>query len=160
VPRADLQTLSIPTGVPVIIMVSRLVPIKRLEVILEAVAELGEHGKGCCLLFCGAGPSLEALQQTSAQLGLEKRAFFLGHRTDRINLMKAADIFCTASDVEGMPNAVLEAMTCGLPIIASDIPAHREVLEPGAAGLLFSSGSASELAQCLAKALDSAALRT
>jgi glycosyltransferase involved in cell wall biosynthesis len=54
---------------------------------------------------------------------------------DGARLLRAIDVYATASRKEGMPLAVLEAMALGLPVVASDIPAHREILGPASRGL-------------------------
>jgi glycosyltransferase involved in cell wall biosynthesis len=67
---------------------------------------------------------------------MQDRIRLLGVRPDIWALMKAATLFVSTSAFEGQPNAVLEAMACGCPLVVSDIPAHREFLNAGNAAIV------------------------
>jgi len=76
----------------------------------------------------------------------------LGFVDNVADYLRAADIFVSASLTEGCPNAVMEAMACGLPVILSDIPPHREILSFNEkAGLLFTAGDTESLANAMSK---------
>lgn len=98
-----------------------------------------------------------SLEQAVISAELTDQVRFLGHRDDVPDLLAAADIFAFPSLYEGLGGAVIEAMALGLPIVASDIPAMREVLEPGKNALLVPSGNAEELARAIAALLEDAA---
>jgi glycosyltransferase involved in cell wall biosynthesis len=85
---------------------------------------------------------------------LAERVHVVGHRQDVPDLLAGADIFAFPSLYEGLGGVVIEAMALGLPIVASDIPAVREVVEPGGNALLTRPGSAPGLAEALAQLLD------
>ena len=92
------------------------------------------------------------------QLRLGERIRFLGHRDDVPEILAAADVFAFPSVYEELGGAVIEAMALGLPIVASDIPALREVVEDGRNGLLVKPESSTALAAGLARILDDRAL--
>lgn len=80
--------------------------------------------------------ALDRLERLAAERSLGSRAVFPGEVVAPSRVLPAFDMFATASRKEGMPLAVLEAMALGLPVVASDIPAHREVLPPDCGGLV------------------------
>lgn len=84
-------------------------------------------------LFCGEGPSELAIKAAIDLAGLSDRVLLLGFRQDVWRLMKAADLYVSMSHFEGRANTVMEAAACGLPLVLSDIPEHREMFEDDAA---------------------------
>lgn len=115
-----------------LICVARMVPAKNLEFLLRVIREVPHS----CLTIVGDGPERSRLERLAAELGVERRVRFTGliPRQQVYAEMASADVFVTSSRYEGLPVALLEAMTVGLPVVASDIPPHREVLYgiPGA----------------------------
>ena len=87
-------------------------------------------------VLCGKGDQLEALQQQAADAGLTERVHFLGYRKDVVDICSQADVFVMPSHREGLPVASLEAMYCGLPVIASNIRGLTDVVEDGKSGYL------------------------
>jgi glycosyltransferase involved in cell wall biosynthesis len=81
---------------------------------------------------------------------LPENVYIFGPMRDVLPYLQAADVFITASQAEGMSNALLEGMACGLPALASDIPGHREAVHPGENGWLFAPESLPELKAGLA----------
>lgn len=95
------------------------------------------------LRIAGHGPERPHLEALARELGVEDRVRFLG-RLDEAEVVKAlreADLFVNPSEGEGLPNAVLEAMATGLPVVLSDIPPHRELIAGTEAGALAGAGS-------------------
>lgn len=82
--------------------------------------------ENACLLMLGDGPLLFGMQRKYAK---NKNVLFVGKVANVAEYLSAADCFVSASDSEGLPNAVLEALACGVPVILSDIPQHREILD-------------------------------
>ena len=143
------QTIKV-DGVVKIISVGRLNKQKGLNILLESFAILvqGNTSIDFSLDIVGNGAEKSNLIKQSVMLNITKRINFRGW-IKRINLVKSyqeSDIFVSSSLDEGMPNSMLEAMACGLPIVASDIPAHREIIKSGENGLLISSQNPKELA--------------
>ena len=89
----------------------------------------------------------------------EARVRFLGHRSDVPELLAAADLFVFPSLFEGLPGAVIEAMALALPVVAADIPAVREVVEPGGSAVLVPTRDSAALAEALGSLLEDAERR-
>jgi glycosyltransferase involved in cell wall biosynthesis len=79
--------------------------------------------------LCGDGPMQPEIEQLIAQAGPQGRVRLVGYASNLWSLMKRAAVLVSVSRFEGNPNVVLEAMACGCPLIVSDIPAHRELLD-------------------------------
>lgn len=146
------------TGGLLIGSVGRLAAVKNYALLLHAIARLPE-ARSCRLVLIGEGPERAALTQLAAQLGLERRVEFSGHRDDVPQLLQGLDIFVLPSLSEGMSNTLLEAMAAGLPVVASDVGGNRELIESERTGLLFPSGDVAALAEQLGRLLGAADLR-
>ncbi len=110
------------------IIVSRLRPVKNNEIILEIFATLPEDTR---LLIVGDGPHEKHLKALAERLQLDKRVIFTGPKENPFVFMKQAAIYLSASDSEGFPNALVEAMICGCAVISTDCPSGpREILAP------------------------------
>ena len=92
------------------------------------------------LVFVGSGPLAEPLRAAARTSGLEKRIHFLGGRHDIPNCLAAADAFVLASDWEGNPLSVMEAMASGLPVISTAVGGIPELLQSGQEGILVQPG--------------------
>jgi glycosyltransferase involved in cell wall biosynthesis len=104
------------------------------------------------VVLCGEGPEREALQALASALGLDGRVALAGYQPDVWGLMKRASAFVSVSRHEGQPNTVQEAMACGCPLVVSDIPEHREILD-AASALLVPPGSPERIAEALCAVL-------
>ena len=85
----------------------------------------------------------------AAAAALGPRFRRLGYRTDVARLLAAADVFALPSHFEGLPMSVIEAMLCGLPVVATDISGPREMVVAGETGLLVPPGTVDPLAAAL-----------
>jgi glycosyltransferase involved in cell wall biosynthesis len=139
--------------------VGRLVPIKRVDLVLRAVAEARRQGVPVRLVVAGDGECRQELERLAAQLGLREVVTFLGYLTDSSSLAAAADIAILASDNEGTPVALIEAAAAGRPAIATAVGGVPEVVVPGA-GLLAPRGDHAALAAALVRCARDAPLRT
>ncbi len=147
---AARAALGVPPSTPCLAAVGRLVARKDLRCVLDALAALGERGPA--LLVCGDGPQAPELHRAARQLGIEGRVHWLGETADVRGALRASDAFVHASRSEGCPNALLEALACGLPAVLSDIPGHRDAdVLPGDAALLFPAGDHAALTAALAR---------
>lgn len=128
--------------------VSRLTPWKGQYQILEAFHAISDREKQACLLFAGAPlfgeDAYEArLRARVTELGLSGRVFFAGHREDVPDVLAAMDIFAYgAVEKDVWPLSLLQAMSCGLPVVAFDLPGIREPLGPGEPSLWLAPVSA------------------
>lgn len=90
-----------------------------------------------CLIIIGDGPEREALQAFRDRCGARDAVRLVGHRGDAAELMSAFDVLWNGSLYEGQSNTILEAMTMGIPTVASDIPGTRDLIEHGRSGYLY-----------------------
>ncbi len=121
--------------VPIVLYVGRMAEsVKRPKAFLEILACVKRRQKVLGVL-CGDGPQLAELRVLSHKLGLDADVHFTGYLPTASvwALMKKASVFVSLSAYEGCPNAVMEAMACCCPLILSDIPAHREILDESCA---------------------------
>ena len=140
---AARQKLHIKEKVPMFISTGGLSSWKRPDVMIRGFCEskMGQYG---ILYLCGTGDMLKECQRLA---GSKQNIIFTGPVKNIREYLLAADYYVTASELEGMPNAVLEAMAFELPVIMSMIPPHREILSyDQGAGCLFPSDGVQELA--------------
>jgi glycosyltransferase involved in cell wall biosynthesis len=129
--------------------------------LLEAAGLLAASRPKLVVLIAGReGHSSPELTRIREGLNLGDRLRFLGNRDDVPELLAAADVFAFPSVYEGLGGAVIEAMAMGLPIVASDLPALREVVEDGRNAILVPPASGSALAGALARLLDDPPTKT
>lgn len=141
-----------------VLMVARLDPIKDQATLLRAFA--AARAPGWQLQLVGEGPDRPRLEALASGLGLDPAQVFLGRRSDIPELLGQADLFAfSTTPAEGFGIVLIEAMAACLPIIASDVPACREVLRDGAAGELLPPGDVSTWAGCLEGLMASASQR-
>lgn len=126
---AKCLSLGIPTDKKIILTVAELIPRKNLEGAIRAFAGMRNHDS--ILVICGKGHLAEQLKKLSQDLDIADRVFFLGYRTDILEIYHIADIFLFTSYQEGLPVSVMQAMAAGLPVIASDIRGNRDLLGSG-----------------------------
>ena len=132
-----------------VIVVANLRREKGHDVLLRAAADVVHAFPDARFELVGGGPEMSALRTISAELGLERVVSFLGHREDVKARLGAADIFVLPSRSEAFPNAVLEAMAAGLPVIASAVGGVPEVIRHAATGLTVPPGDPAALASAI-----------
>ena len=128
--RSDLGLKS-----PVLLSVGALIPRKGHDLVIQALPRI----PGATLLIAGQGPEEARLRDLAARLELDARARFLGPvpHAELKTIYGAADVLVLASDREGWPNVLLEAMACGTPVAATDIWGNPEVVTEARAGRLI-----------------------
>ncbi|HYE15657.1 MAG TPA: glycosyltransferase [Pyrinomonadaceae bacterium] len=145
---------------PYVLVVGRLVWGKAHDVLLEAFARLGAEFEGWRLAVVGDGRLRGALQAQAESLGIAGRVDWHGVVRDPYDFYRAARIFVLPSRNEGMPNALLEAMSCGLPVVVSDgAPGPLELVEDGVTGLVVPVNNAEALASAIRRLAADGALR-
>ncbi len=115
---------------------AKMRPERNHKTLLSAFADFNKKIPGSLLILAGDGPEKENLITQAKNLNIYDSVKFLGNRSDVPQLLRAFDLFVSPSSYEGMSVAILEAMACGLPIIASDIEPNREIIENNKSGLL------------------------
>lgn len=148
----DLQRYDVPArewDPAQLLFVGRVVYQKGLDLVLGALAELQQLR--WTLVVAGDGPLREALQAQAESLRMGERLRFAGWlgRDDLLREYRNANLFVFPSRHEGMPNAVLEAMASGLPVIASHIAGNEELVVPGETGMLVPANDVAALRQAL-----------
>jgi glycosyltransferase involved in cell wall biosynthesis len=129
-----------------IITVANLVPVKAIEDIIKAIHLLNTPQIKLNIIGSDCGDYPEYLKKTVAELGLEKQVKFLGKHTDVRPFQNNSDLYIISSQKEGLPVALLEAMSMSLPVLGSNIPGIRFVLEDFNK-LLFEQGNYHQLAE-------------
>lgn len=154
------RSLGLPEGRQLILMVGRLWEQKNPSCLVDAYRRLWASGDpGADLVLVGDGELQPELAKVVQEAGLAEHVHFLGWRTDTPELLRSSDIFVLPSRWEGMPLAILEAMGSGLPVVVSDIPGNRHLVEDGAQGLLFPTEDDQALAASLRRLIDEQELR-
>ena len=129
---ADLTSLGIPAGRPIVTFIGRLEPQKGIQWLIETsptwLAELPD----CDLLIVGEGPLRGRLESICRAQGIAGRVHFADWRPDVPEILAASNLLVLPSAWEGMPNVVLEAMASRLPVVATDVEGIRELLGPAA----------------------------
>jgi glycosyltransferase involved in cell wall biosynthesis len=132
----------------------RLDPVKNLTAMLEACALLRQRYPNTQAVIVGDGAEMSKLQATTAALGITKNVRFTGYRADVRALMPAFDVYLNCSSYEGISLTILEAMACGLPVIASPVGGNPEVVLEGETGLLIQPAPGSIVCACVDLARD------
>jgi glycosyltransferase involved in cell wall biosynthesis len=154
-----LAELSLPEDVKLVGYVGRLAKQKQLETLLWGLQVLRQADDKSRMLIIGDGPEREHLEVYAREVECADFVRFLGHREDASSLLHHLDAFWLASSFEGMSNSLMEAMACGVPVIASDIPPNRELIRNGEHGYLVNVGDGVGYAQYTAKLFRETELR-
>ncbi len=141
--------LNIPENHLIIGSVGRLVGVKNYPSLMHAFATISQKNVNTHLVLAGAGPERPALELIASKLNLAGRVHFLGKRDDIPNVMNGYDLFVLPSFSEGLSNTLLEAMSCGVPVIASKVGGNPEIIIPNVSGFLYPSDDIEALAEIL-----------
>jgi glycosyltransferase involved in cell wall biosynthesis len=147
------ESIGLSAGEIMLLWTGRLDPVKGFEEMLGGFARACA-GRPVKLVLVGEGAYRPTVERLIAELNLEGRVLLLGERQDVPRLLKAADLFLFPSRTEGLPNALLEAMAAGLPIVATDVPGCRDLIQDGRTGLLVRAESAEDIARGLTEVLN------
>ena len=133
---AERDSAPVNTGIPVVLAASRLSPEKGFEVQLRAFARVRQAAKAKFLIL-GEGPMRSQIEKWVAELGLADDVTLLGFQSNPFAWMKHAAVFLMASRLEGFGNALVEAMSLGVPVVSTACPyGPQEIIEPNCSGLL------------------------
>ncbi len=153
------RALRVSLDIPVIVCVGELRDAKGHAYLLEAAATLRSAGKEFRLWLVGDGPLQRAIQHQVRQHSLDETVALLGVREDIPDILSESDIFCLASLWEGLPTCVMEAMSSGLPVVATTVGGVPELVRDGETGLLVPPRNPKALAEALTRLLDSPHMR-
>jgi glycosyltransferase involved in cell wall biosynthesis len=153
------ESLGLTAADLVIGCVSRFDPVKRIDVLVDALGRLRVRFPRLALVLVGGGGELERIRRLVAERGLSDRVIFTGFVDNPVRVQAALDLYVAASRKEGLPLAVLEAMAAGLAVVATDVPGHRDVVAPGETGLLVAPDDPAALADAVAALLSDPARR-
>ena len=127
--------------------IGRLTPGKGLDVLFKAVADYADTNWHVVII--GEGEQDLELKTMVKSLRIEDRITFFGFRSDRIAFLNGFDVFVLPSRSEGTPRCIMEAMSAGVSVVASDIPGCRNLVDGNTTGLLFESDNPKKLADSL-----------
>ena len=152
------EKFNLPLDRPLALHVNRLSDEKRVDVLLDAAAKMSGNG---FIALVGSGPAEAALREQAERLHLGDRVSFLGYvrDADLLALRRSSEVFVIPSEADLQSLATMEAMACGLPVIAANSYALPELAHHGENGYVFQPGNSDELASYLDKLLGDAPLR-
>jgi glycosyltransferase involved in cell wall biosynthesis len=155
---AARQTLALPVHAAIVGIVATLRSWKGHRYLFEAIA--GIDRPGLLLVVVGDGPVREALERLAMDLGIRERVRMVGNQRDVAPWMNAFDIFCLPSYAnEGVPQALAQAMACGLPLVTTPVGSIAELVDDGRTGVIVPAADASALTGALIALLDDPARR-
>jgi len=136
-------------GKPSIVGVGSLLPLKRWDRILRVVRQVRSQGIDCTLTIAGEGPERASLERMVRDLGLGGHVQLIGATSDVPELLRESRLLVHASETEGCPNAVMEAMACGRAVLATDSGDVPLLVDDGKTGFVVSRGNEKALAERL-----------
>ncbi|HEC83156.1 MAG TPA: glycosyltransferase family 1 protein, partial [Firmicutes bacterium] len=158
--KPDLKrALGIPQDNLVVGTVAALVGHKDYPTLLEAAARVRKKIDNVTFCAVGEGPDRAKLESLRARLGLDKHFLFAGFHKAIADYYNLFDVFVLASRMEGLGTATLEAMSCGIPVVATAAGGIPEIVSDGSNGLLVPTGNPDSLADAITKVLQDSDLR-
>lgn len=147
------KTLGIGDEALVIGTVGSLLKVKRVHLLLDAMAALKRKHENLTCLIVGDGPERKELEQRAQKLGISEAVIFTGFQNDPLSYINLMDLFVMATRSEGLPNVVLEAMLLSKPVCAFDVIGPSELVLDGKTGYLVPSGNVELLAEKISNLL-------
>lgn len=162
-PAADVGAIRRRLGLPedrlLVLSVGSLKPVKGHDVLLEAFRRLGDDADRATLLLVGRDYLNGGLRDWADRYLARRDVRFIGEQADVLPWYQTADVFVMPSRWEGLSNALLEAMSCGLPVIATAVGGNTEVVQHGQSGVLVEVDDPGGLASAVRRLLSDATLR-
>ncbi len=141
-----------------LVCVGRVAKIKNHRLLLSALKEACET-VDVCLTIVGDGPEFDEIISYSNELKINDKIDFMGFRTDIDDILKNMDICIVTSDYEGISIAILEAMSLGMPVIASNVGGNPETVIDNKTGILFGKGDKNDLVKAIIRMASNKSLR-
>lgn len=139
-----------------IVTVGRMDPVKNHALLVDAFALVAAQNPNVHLTIYGDGSCRKQIEEKREEYGLVDRISLPGDTRDILSHIRDAKLFVLSSDFEGMPNAVMEAMACGIPVISTDCPSGgaRALVKEGETGLLVPVGKPDAMAEAILRLLN------
>jgi glycosyltransferase involved in cell wall biosynthesis len=137
-----------------LINIGTLEPRKNQEFLLRVLAEAARLGKRYRLTLVGDGPDRRRLETLSMELGVASQVTFLGRQLAAVRFLPAHRVYSHSATMENMPIALIEALSCGMPILAAPVGGVPEVFRDGVEGCYWSLDNPAESAATLVKLLE------
>lgn len=139
-----------------IVSVGRLAKQKNFSLLIRAFSSFCKEYPDYKLVIYGEGPERKYLEKLVFDLQLEQKVIMPGRNKDVLNEINSAKMFVMSSDYEGMPNALIEAMCMGMPVIATDCPSGgpRELIRNGENGLLIDVNNVEDMEKAMKQIVD------
>ena len=154
IPDANIERKRIKVG-----MVSRLTPVKRHDLALQAIARVIGAGLHVDLVIVGEGESRADILAAVAAHGISNHVHLVGDKRGGAQIHLDFDIALSTSDSEGSPNSVLEAMAAGRPVVATDVGGTRDLIRDGVDGFLVAAGDVETMTEALKRLVLDSELR-
>jgi glycosyltransferase involved in cell wall biosynthesis len=135
------------------VTVARLAPIKRLDLLIQAIARLRDEGNSLSAVIVGEGSDRQRLEALIQECRLEANVTLAGFQSNVQDWLEPARLFVMTSASEGLPLAIIEAMLCGLPVVAPAIGDIPDLIDDGDNGFLFAPGDLDTCVAALRKAV-------
>jgi len=132
---------------------------KGIDTLLLAFSSLIMNKPGLQLEITGEGPEKPNLLKMAEDLNITNKVIFHGKNTDPYAFLLSSTVFVLPSRSEGLPNVLLEAMSCGLPVIASNVGGNLDLIQSGINGILFEEGNYEQLSSAIETILDDQQLK-
>jgi len=155
------ESLGIPETTPVIITVANIRKVKGIDVLVQAAQAVCRKHPQALFLVVGRKSEEEycrELERTITEMGLTDNFRFMGSSEDVFSLLKMSDVSCLPSRSEGFSNALIEAMACKLPCVATDVGGNREALKHNETGFIVANEDWQDMGARLTSLLDDRAL--
>ncbi|MDZ4818897.1 MAG: glycosyltransferase [Planctomycetota bacterium] len=144
--RALRSELGLPATAPLIGIVAVLRPEKNHELLLQAATIVLKRQPDAQFLIIGNGPRRDELEQLTDELNIRHAVHFLGARSDVPRLLPLLTVFALTSKMEANPVSILEAQSCGVPVVATNVGSIAETVLDGVTGYLAIPGDANDIA--------------
>ena len=152
--RASLRSeLGIPADAPLVTLIARLVPIKRVDRFLRVAVRMADRAD-VRFLIVGDGELGEALLASEEARALGERLTWAGFRRDIPDVCFASDVVALTSENEGTPVSLIEALAAGTPVVSTNVGGVASVVRDGQTGLLAAADDEQDLAEAIARLLD------